>query len=220
MHPVWQKRWKNIAWVALGAVTLGLLGAGVYKKNHKVCTGIEIVFDGDGSNFFIDEKGVAVLLKDNGVETGLPIEKINLRALENTLKSDQWIANAELFFDNKQMLKAFIREKEPVARIFTTAGSSFYIDSACRRLPLSQKLSARIPMFTGFPSDREVLSKPDSALLATAKDLAVFIQADEFWLTSFQLHFCIVVAAQNLPQRRLRLKLSQNASLSLFGIIR
>ena len=181
MHPVWQKRWRNIAWVALGAVTLGLLGAGVYKKNHKTCTGIEVVFDGDGNNFFIDEKGVSAVLKANGVVPGLEIGKINLRSLEEKLKSDLWIANAELYFDNKQVLKALVHEKEPVARMFTASGSSFYVDSSCKRLPLSQKLSARIPMFTGFPSDREVLSKPDSALLASAKELAMFIQADEFW---------------------------------------
>lgn len=181
MHPVWRKRWINIGWVTLGAVTLVLLVAGVYKKNHKLCTGVEVVFDGDGNNFFIDEKGVAAVLKANGVEPGLEMGKIDLRSLEGKLKNGQWIANADLFFDNRQVLKALIQEKEPVARLFTAAGSSFYIDSACRRLPLSQKLSARIPMFTGFPSDRELLSKPDSALLASVKELAMFIQTDEFW---------------------------------------
>ncbi len=181
MQQVWRKRWINIGWVALGAVTLVLLGAGVYKKNHKACTGIEVAFDGEGANFFIDEKGVAAILKSNGITEGMEIDKINLRALEGVLKNDQWIANAELFLDNKQVLKVLVQEKEPVARMFTPEGSSFYIDSSCRRLPLSQKLSARIPMFTGFPSDRVVLSKPDSTLLGSAKELAVFIQGDDFW---------------------------------------
>ncbi len=71
------------------------------------------------------------------------IENINLKALETRLKSDRWIANAELFFDNKQTLQVIVDEKEPVARIFTVDGRSFYIDSACRRLPLSEKLSAK-----------------------------------------------------------------------------
>ena len=170
-----------MGWVALGAVTIGLLVAGVYKKNHKNCTGIEVVFDGDGNNFFIDENGVAAILKANGVETGLEMDKINLRLLEDKLKQDLWIANAELYFDNKQTLKAIIKEKEPVARIFTADGSSFYIDSMSRRLPISQRLGTRIPMFSGFPSDRLVLSKPDSTLLESVKRLAIFIQSDEFW---------------------------------------
>ena len=61
MQQVWRKRWINIGWVTLGAVTLVLLGAGVYKKNHKICKGIEVAFEGEGDNFFIDEKGIAAI---------------------------------------------------------------------------------------------------------------------------------------------------------------
>jgi cell division protein FtsQ len=180
MQQVWRKRWRNTGWLALGAITLVLLAAGVHNKNNKACNGIDVVFSGEG-NYFVDEKGVAAILKANGVIKGLPVDQINLRQLEERLKKDKWIANAELFFDNKQVLQAIIREKEPIARVFTAGGSSFYIDSACRRLPLSDKLSARIPMFTNFPSDRTTLSKPDSALLAEVKEVAMFIQGDEFW---------------------------------------
>jgi len=181
MQQVWRKRWRNTAWLALGAITLVLLVYAGNKKNHKACPGIEVTFTGDGNNFFIGEKGVAEVLKGNGLVLGQPVETINLRALEATLKNDQWIANAQLFFDNSQMLQVIVEEKTPVARIFTAEGVSYYIDSACKKLPLSGKLSARIPMFTNFPSDREKLSKPDSELLASVKELAMFIQADDFW---------------------------------------
>jgi len=182
MQQVWRKRWSNIGWIALGAVTLVLLVSAVYKKNNKVCNGIEVSFNtADGSNFFVDEKGVVSVLKSIGSIKGESIENIDLKGLEARLNRDRWIANAELFFDNKQVLQVIVQEKQPVARIFTVGGSSFYIDSACRKLPLSEKLSARIPMFTSFPSDRNVLSRPDSQLLASVKELAMFIQADEFW---------------------------------------
>ena len=151
------------------------------NKNGKVCKGIEISFNEEGNSFFVDEKGVIAFLKEFGSIKGTEIRNIDLNALEARLKKDRWIANAELFFDNRQVLQVLIEEKEPVARIFTSEGSSFYIDSACKKLPLSEKLTARIPMFTNFPSDRSILSKPDSVLLASVKELAMFIQADEFW---------------------------------------
>ena len=181
MQQVWRKRWRNTAWIILAAVTLVLLVSAVHKKNHKLCSGIEVTFDGDGNNFFVDEKGIIGVLKTVGSIKGQPVESIDLRNLELRLKSDRWIANAELFFDNKQVLQVMVEEKKPVARIFTAEGSSFYIDSACQRLPLSDKVSARIPMFTNFPSDREQLSRPDSELMASVRDVAVFIQADDFW---------------------------------------
>lgn len=181
MQRVWRKRWRTTGWIALAVTTLVLLVSAVHKKNQKVCKSIEVTFVGDGNNFFIEEKGVISLLKANGLATGQPVETIDLKTLEETLEKDKWIANAELFFDNKQVLQVIVEEKTPVARIFTVAGSSFYIDSAGRELPLSEKLSARIPMFTNFPSDKAKLSRPDSELLASVKELATFVQADDFW---------------------------------------
>jgi cell division protein FtsQ len=181
MQQVWRKRLRVTAWIALAATTLVLLISAVYKKNHKACKEVEVTFTGEGTNFFIEEKGVIELLKSNGLVIGQPVEEIDLRGLEDILKKDPWIANADLFFDNNQALQAIVEEKTPVARIFTTAGSSFYIDSACNRLPLSERLTARVPMFSNFPSDKLNLSRPDSQLLSSAKELAMFIQKDVFW---------------------------------------
>ncbi len=181
MQQVWKNRWRTTMWALLGAGTIVLLVAAVYKKNNKWCVGVDVVFNGDGTNFFIDEKEVLAIVNTDGAVIGREMANVNLKLLEGRLEKDRWVNNAELFFDNKQVLQIRIEEKEPVARIFTSGGSSFYIDSVCRKLPLSEKLSARIPMFTSFPSDRQVLSKPDSQLLADVKDLAMFIQADDFW---------------------------------------
>ena len=181
MQQVWRKRWRLTGWIAFATTTLVVLVSAVQKKNQKVCTGIEVSFNADGNNFFVDEKGAISILKSMGAVKGVPIESFDLKALEDRLERDHWIENAELFFDNRQVLQLLIEEKEPIARIFTVEGSSFYIDSACRRLPLSEKLSARIPMFTNFPSERSKLSKPDSLLLASVKELALYIQGDELW---------------------------------------
>ncbi|HMD00723.1 MAG TPA: hypothetical protein VKH37_11245, partial [Ferruginibacter sp.] len=47
-------------------------------------------------------------------------------------------------------------------------------------LPLSDKFSARLPVFTNFPSDRIVLSKADSAMLVDIRELSLAIQKDSF----------------------------------------
>ena len=71
-------------------------------------------------------------------------------------------------------------EREPIARIFTTAGTSFYIDSSGRRLPLLQKMSIRVPLVTNLPAKKKMNTK-DSALLKEVKELARFISSDPFW---------------------------------------
>jgi cell division protein FtsQ len=181
MQQLWRKRYVLVGWITLSAVSLVLLIAAIHTKNNKVCKGINVEINGAGNNFFVDAKQVIKILTSTQPIKEEPIASINLHVLEERLKSDKWIADADLFFDNNEVLQAEVVEKDPVARIFTVDGSSFYIDSACEHLPLSEKLSARVPMFTNFPTDRTRLSKPDSELMASVKELALFIQADDFW---------------------------------------
>jgi cell division protein FtsQ len=102
--------------------------------------------------------------------------------METELQKSKWIKKAELFFDNNNVLEVRISEREPIARIFTTSGLSFYLDSSLTRLPLSDKFSARLPVFTNFPTDVIVLSKEDSNLIKDIRILGGFIEANPFWM--------------------------------------
>jgi cell division protein FtsQ len=73
-----------------------------------------------------------------------------------------------------------VEEKNPIARVFSNQGTSFYIDHSLNMLPLSKTHSARLPVFTNFPSALTVLSKADSALLNNIKDMSLYIQKDPF----------------------------------------
>jgi cell division protein FtsQ len=181
MQQLWTKRWKLIGSLVAGIVAIVLLVSAVHTNNAKVCSGINVEIYSPSNNFFVSDKEVKEVINTGEDVEGTPIEKLNLQTLEDRLRKDKWIEKAELFFDKNHVLQVRVEEKEPVARIFTPMGTSYYIDSSCRHLPLSNTLSARVPMFTNFPSDRNRLSRRDSALMATVKDLAVFIQGDEFW---------------------------------------
>ena len=96
-------------------------------------------------------------------------------------KGNAWVKNANLYFDNGEVLHISVEEKEPVARIFTTAGKSFYIDNEGDKMPLSDMMSARVPVFTNFP-DKKILSIKDSILLKDIRSTASFILNDSFWM--------------------------------------
>ena len=49
-------------------------------------------------------------------------------------------------------------------------------------MPLSDKVSARVPVFTNFP-DKQMLSAKDSLLLKDVKNIALFIRNDPFWMS-------------------------------------
>jgi len=98
------------------------------------------------------------------------------------LERNSWIQNAEMYFDNHQLLQVKVLERQPIARVFVNGGNSFYVDSAALRLPLSDKLSARVQVFTNFPSDKAILARPDSSLLEGIVKLSSFIKTDSFWM--------------------------------------
>lgn len=169
-------------WAMAGIGAIVLLGAAVQKKNHKLCAGIKIEISGAERHMFIDEKDVMEILRSTGKVEGYPIAELNLRSMEQVVERNPWVKNAEMFLDNNQVLQVSIEERQPVARVFTLDGSSFYLDSGALRLPLSDKLSARVPSFTGFPTDRKKLAAPDSMLLHNVVALGKYILADSFWM--------------------------------------
>lgn len=169
-------------WIVLGGATVFLLVAAIKSKEGHLCKKVEINIHGVSNNFFVDKKdilnSIVALEKTNPV--GKAIGSFNLKGMELELKKNVWIRSAELFFDNNEILQVIVQEREPVARVFTTTGTTFYIDEELTILPLSEKFSARLPVFTGFPSDKNVLAKVDSALLMDIKNMSVAIQKDSF----------------------------------------
>jgi len=160
-----------------------LLVAAIGRRNHELCKDYVISIQGAQKNLFINEKDIKKLLNSgtNGRIKGASITDFNLRKLEQLLEVNAWVKDANLYFDNREVLHVSIEEKEPVARIFTTAGKSFYIDNEGEKMPLSEMMSARVPVFTNFP-DKKVLSTKDTLLLNDIIKTASFILNDSFWM--------------------------------------
>ncbi len=171
-------------WCIIGGGVVVLLVAAIRNRKDKTCEGYAISMAGTGGQWFMNKKEVVDILTANGSIPlkGRSLKRFDLRAMEERLQKNVWIRDAELFFDNNQVLQVKIKEREPIARIFTAMGNSFYIDSSCERLPLSDKVSAKLPVFTGFPTEKVKVGKADSLLLHHIKQVSLFIQHDPFWM--------------------------------------
>ncbi len=170
-------------WLCIGGAMLLLLLAAISNKNKGVCKEYSIVLKGAKHNFFIDKKDVEFLVKKEtrGQIKGELMSSFKLQDLEFALEKNTWISDVELYFDNQNVLHITVYEKEPVARIFTINGNTFYIDSTGKRMPLSEKMSARVPVFTGFV-DAKKMNAVDSVLLKNVTELANYISKDSFWM--------------------------------------
>jgi len=171
-------------WVVIGAGVIVLLAAAIHKEESRKCTGINVVIKGVSNNFFVDKKEILQAINEyiDGQPEGQPVHILNLKSLEADLQKNIWVKSAQLFFDNNAVLQVRVTEREPVARVFSSTGNTFYIDSSIAMLPLSDKYSARLPVFTNFPSDKKVLNRTDSLLLRNIYTLSMALQADPFWM--------------------------------------
>jgi cell division protein FtsQ len=180
-----------IGWGLAGGCILVLLVAAIKERNNKTCAGYRIDIAGSGAarTVFIDKKEVENMLavgspalgSGPGKWVGKPLLSFDLPRMESILEKNPWVRDAQLFFDNNGMLRVNITEREPIARVFTTAGASFYIDSGGIELPLPDRLTVQLPVFTGYPAQKTRLRGADSLLSVQVRNLGAYIGKDPFW---------------------------------------
>ncbi|RYY49767.1 MAG: hypothetical protein EOO06_06130 [Chitinophagaceae bacterium] len=203
----------TIIWCTVGVAGIILLQAAVRSQNVKKCKDVAIAIVGVNNNFFIDKADVLTIIKNfvGGNPVGRTLQSFNLRDIENNLEKDVWIKNAELFFDNNDVLQVSIDEREPAARLFSVDGNTFYIDSSLKILPLSEKFSARLPVFTGFPHSSNIAMKAaDSSLLRSVLLISEQLQADSFLMA-------MVDQVDITPQRSFEMIPKLGNQLIVFG---
>ena len=182
------RKMRMFLWGLAALCCIVMLVSAVYYKDNKTCKGVKVDIAGDNLNYFVNKNDIYAVVKKYGGDTtgNNPIATINLKQIELELEKIIWIHSAELFFDNNNILKITVKESLPIARIFTEDGNSFYIDSACKVLPVSTKFSARLPVVTGFAGNGIIFTNADSAILHDLKRISLKINSDTFLMAMIE----------------------------------
>lgn len=174
----------TIIWSVVSAGAIVLLVAATRQQAGKVCEAVIVKVKSVDGVQYINEKQIL-----NTISGGRPdlikgqlIKTFDLSQLENLLKANLWIRNAEVFFDNKDVLHVNITERQPVARIFSNSGETFYVDDMGEQLPATADQTARVPVFTSFPAITKPLQIKDSLLLMQIKETATYLLKHDFWM--------------------------------------
>lgn len=179
--------WKVLVlsgWIILGLGLVVLFVAAMQSRTGKPCKDVKISIKGGENHPFINKNDITLELDPKGLDylRGRAVKEFNLKAMEDRLKKNPWVSNAELYFDNNHILQVSVQVNKPVARIFTEKGASFYIDSSMGALPLSDRYSPRLPVFTGYPSEKINLKTKDSVIIRDIKNIALYLNEHPFWM--------------------------------------
>lgn len=169
-------------WLLLGGLLVVLSVSAMSRKSKESIADVHVNIMGAGESRFTSTKEIMDQLeKINGKKlVNLSIDSVDLTLLEQTLEKDKWIKDAEIFLDNNSVLQVSIKEYRPIARVFTTSGTSYYLSSELKRLPLTDHYLDRLPVFTDYPVGLSGVK--DSALLEQVKTIGLYIGNHSFWM--------------------------------------
>lgn len=169
--------------VALAAVA-SLIAFSERKQGSWVCHNIVIELDNENENHFMDEADILRLV-NAGQSTliGTTIDRINLKYLEEKLKFDRHILDAELFGDLKGNLIVKVELRRPIARIIRDNAPDAYVAEDGTIMSVSEKYTARAVLISG-PYAGKLIDAGNMYNLEEGTQLMemmAFINDDRFW---------------------------------------
>ena len=141
-------QWTNIRLILMLALVAFLYSFTSMRNEQRKLTKSMVVFTND-SNPFIKQETVNKLLIENKTDASA-IQKVDLdlNRLEKSINSNPMIEKSEVFVSIDGVLKAVVKQKTPIARVFNE-DDSFYIDYQGGMMPVSDEFTARVPIVSG-----------------------------------------------------------------------
>ncbi|WP_284651495.1 cell division protein FtsQ/DivIB [Flavobacterium terrisoli] len=140
--------WTNIRLVLMITVVIFLFSFTSHRNAMRKIRKTEVVFVGENSLFLKTEMVNKLLIEKNQDLKTLKKDGLDLNKLEKSINNHQMIQKADVFVSVDGVLKAVVKQKTPVGRVFDETGS-FYIDYEGNKMPLSDNYTARVPLLSG-----------------------------------------------------------------------
>jgi cell division protein FtsQ len=174
------------------------------RNNNRKLTKTVVLFVGDNAPFVNQETVNKLLIENNKDAKSICKDKLDLNRLEKVLNAQEMIEKSDVFVSIDGVLKAVVKQKTPIARVFN-GDASFYIDYEGNTMPLSTNFTARVPLVSGE------INKKNSEKLA---ELFRIIYDDEFLKKN-------IIGVQIMPNGSLKmLNRNYNYQIDFGGTVR
>ncbi|MFI0490742.1 cell division protein FtsQ/DivIB [Flavobacterium sp.] len=196
--------WTNIRFILMFSLVIFLFSFTSKRNESRKLSKSVIIFVGDNAPFVNQETVNKLLIENNRDVKSIGKDKLDLNKLEKALNAQEMIEKSEVFVSVDGVLKAIVKQKTPVARVFD-GDNSFYIDYKGNTMPLSTNFTARVPLVSGE------INKKNGGDLA---ELFRIIHDDEFLKKN-------IIAVQVMPNGSLKmLNRNFNYQIDFGGTVR
>jgi len=144
------KRFIQISLFILFTVSVAALMVYVYMLHrNEPLNKIEIHVARPSEKGFLDKEEIYHYLYQYVSDTDR-LSNINTNLIEDSLWKNPWVDKVDAYTDIDGNLIINIKESEPVLRVFSPAGKSFFLDKTGKILPLSSKYTPRLTIANGY----------------------------------------------------------------------
>lgn len=175
---------KGVKILLVSVLMLSLISFAGRKQETEQVQDIIVKLTNQHDNFFIDENDIQMLMSDNGEQVllGAYYKDINLKEIENRVKTQKFIQKAEIYKDLKGNLLVNAKLRRPFARILEPGIANGYVALDGTILPTSSKYTSRTVVLSG--SYMKEMVKNDLTKTEEGQkiyELLQFIYNDKFW---------------------------------------
>lgn len=139
--------WNLIKIIALIICVIGLYSFSNKRNADRNVDGIKVQFTGEDQLFLTTDMVNKLLIQKFGSLTNMPKEKVDLNTIEQIISNDKMVESAQVYLTVNGELTSKIAQRQPIGRV--EGNSKFYLDRKGKRMPLSKRYSARVPIITG-----------------------------------------------------------------------
>ena len=89
------------------------------RNSHRKLKKSEVIFVGDNNNFVKQESVNKLLIENSSDVKTIEKSDLNLDKLENSINKHPMVEKSEVFVSVDGVLKAVVKQKTPIARVFS-----------------------------------------------------------------------------------------------------
>ncbi|MDW8332361.1 MAG: cell division protein FtsQ [Cyclobacteriaceae bacterium] len=176
---------RELILTALLGVILSLIAFTTSRNGGDgVVRDVRIIIENNADNHVLEEQDVFRLMQlDRENLTGASLHTLNLRSLEQRIRSNRWVEDADVYSDLKGNLFVEVNLRRAIARFIMPDGSGAFIAADGTVMPVPQRFAVRTVLITGPRSSQ--LMKMENIMQdeygMKLLNLLQTLHGDEFW---------------------------------------
>ena len=125
------------------------------KRKHFQVKDVKVEIPGDTTLKFLTEEDVLGILKDKQIAfKGTSLSDLNINAIEKAIQMHPAVKAVTVWNTQDGILSIEVIQRNPVLRVMDLLNDNYYIDEEGNFMPAQQNFTARVPVATGFITDR------------------------------------------------------------------